>query len=153
MAAIPLPPRNPSVTGKLCPSTHPATAYNREQRQDTPHFFLLKIRCTDHNCEHTFQAVSQKCHCSCFFATVYAAHSLFLHFRFHACGYLLLCAFPIMITRSGTGQKHSLSEYRSIRSIHFTQLFSPVRSRIINFREVPRNPNASRIFILNISGI
>ena len=26
---------------------------------------------------------------------------------------------------------------------HFTQLFSP-RSRIINFREVPRNPNASR---------
>ena len=111
-----------------------------KQRQNICTFFF-KNEAYNKNCKHTFQAVSQKGHCPCFLAK---------------CAQRIRCARISASMLTDICFVQSSNNVRSLKQAknipyqntdqtfqHFTQLFSP-RSRIINFREVPRNPNASR---------
>ena len=115
------------------------SSINAEQR----HHLCLPARKNQsdhHNRKYTFQAVSKQSHCTGFLAegtqcircSGIAASVLpnvgFMHFP-NDIGCL-------------KKSKHITDQNTNQTFRHFTQLFSP-RSRIINFREVPRKPNAS----------
>ncbi len=113
---------------------------NREQRQDIRTFFF-KDQSYRNNCKHAFQAVSQKCHCSGFFSK---GTQRIRCARISASMLTDICFVYFSNNVRSLKQAKNIAYQNTDQTFqHFTQLFSP-RSRIINFREVPRNPNASR---------